>query len=141
MCSGWGCLLAPSSSCSDSGCGLAGSPPLGFCPHSQNVAGNFLQGHKRSKLTTHHTSGDHKPMKYMLDLVKEQVITRQSGRVGFRLFVRNLKPQISWYQVILTSFSSMEAEVSKDFHYNRKSSTEECVVRQEALKTSKYCLL
>lgn len=42
-CSGWGCFLAPSSSCSDSGCGSGGSSPRGGCPRSQNAAGNSLQ--------------------------------------------------------------------------------------------------
>lgn len=54
-CNGWGCFLAQSSSCSDSDCVPAGSLPPGFYLHSQNAAGNSLQGHNTGKLSTAHT--------------------------------------------------------------------------------------
>lgn len=56
VCNGWGCLPSLSSSCSDLGCVQEGTLPPGFCLHSQNAAGNFLQGNNRDKLSTAHAT-------------------------------------------------------------------------------------
>ena len=55
VCNGWGCLPSLSSSYSDLGCVQEGTLPPAFCLHSQNAAGNFLQGNDRGKLSTART--------------------------------------------------------------------------------------